>query len=197
MTLMVVVLVTGGARSGKSTFAETYAARLGDQGLYVATAVPFDEEMRKRVELHRRRREEAADGGLRWKTLEEPLRLPERIEALDFEYNVYRTGHTVVLVDCLTVWLTNVLMQWEDQPDAEERCMERVEALVQSLLRFQGNIVLVTNEVGLGIVPATPLGRLFRDAAGRMNQRVAAVCEQVFLVTAGIPIELKSREFRL
>jgi len=193
---MAVVLVTGGARSGKSTFAERYAARLGDRGIYVATAVPFDEEMKQRVALHQRRREESGGGGLAWRTIEEPLRLPERIEALDFEYNVYRTGHTVILVDCLTVWLTNVLLQWENEPDAEDRCMEQVDELVQVLQRFQGTIVLVTNEVGLGIVPETPLGRLFRDAAGRMNQRVAAVSHQVFLVTAGIPIELKSREYR-
>lgn len=190
---MAVVLVTGGARSGKSAFAETYAARFGKQGIYVATAVLFDDEMKERAAKHRKTREEAA---FAWKTIEEPLRLPELIEEIDFQYNVYRTGHTVVLVDCLTVWMTNVLMPWENEPDAEERCMERVDDLVTALQRFQGTILLVTNEVGYGIVPETPLGRLFRDVSGRMNLKVAAVSDQVFLVTAGIPIELKSRAFR-
>lgn len=190
---MVVVMVTGGARSGKSSFAERAAERLGDEGVYVATAIAFDEEMKERIASHRARR---AETGFVWKTVEEPLRLPERLEAIDFDYNVYRGGHAVVLVDCLTIWLSNVLLQWEDEPDAEARCAERVDALVRVLQRFQGTVVLVTNEVGLGLVPPNRLGRLFRDVAGRMNQQVAAVSRQVFLVTAGIPIELKSREFR-
>ncbi|MCI3919588.1 bifunctional adenosylcobinamide kinase/adenosylcobinamide-phosphate guanylyltransferase [Paenibacillus sp. TRM 82003] len=190
---MVVIMVTGGARSGKSAFAERSAERLGEEGVYVATAQPFDGEMEERIALHRSRREET---GFVWKTIEEPLRLPERLEALDFDYNVYRGGHAVVLVDCLTVWLSNVLLEREHENDAEARCAERVDDLIRVLQRFQGTILLVTNEVGLGVVPPSRLGRLFRDVAGRMNQRVAAVSKQVFLVTAGIPIELKSREFR-
>ena len=191
---MVVAMVTGGARSGKSAFAERYVERYAEDGVYVATAQAFDEEMKERIGLHRSRRDEAR---FSWKTIEEPLRLPELLEALDFEYNVYRSGHTAVLVDCLTLWLSNVLLQCEGEPDAEARCLARVDELVAALRRFQGTIVLVTNEVGLGVVPPSPLGRLFRDVAGRMNQKVAAASEQVFLVTAGIPIELKSREFLL
>ncbi|TLS51471.1 bifunctional adenosylcobinamide kinase/adenosylcobinamide-phosphate guanylyltransferase [Paenibacillus antri] len=191
---MVVVLVTGGARSGKSAFAERYVERYAEEGVYVATAQSFDEEMERRIATHRSRRDTA---GFVWKTVEEPLRLPECLEALDFEYNVYRSGHTVVLVDCLTLWLSNLLLQWEAEPDAEARCLARVDELVAVLRRFQGTVVLVTNEVGFGIVPATPLGRLYRDAAGRMNQKVAAAADQVFLVASGIPIELKSREYRL
>ncbi|HZG74621.1 MAG TPA: bifunctional adenosylcobinamide kinase/adenosylcobinamide-phosphate guanylyltransferase [Paenibacillus sp.] len=191
---MVVVLVTGGARSGKSAFAERYVERVAEEGVYVATAQAFDEEMDRRIGLHRSRRDEA---GFVWRTVEEPLRLPECVEALDFEYNVYRSGHTTVLVDCLTLWLSNLMLQWEAEPDAEAKCLARVDELVAALRRFQGTIVLVTNEVGWGIVPATPLGRMYRDAAGRMNQKVAAVSDQVFLVTSGIPIELKSREYRL
>jgi len=191
---MVVVLVTGGARSGKSAFAERYVERVAEEGVYVATAQAFDEEMDRRIGLHRSRRDEA---GFVWKTVEEPLRLPECVEALDFEYNVYRSGHTSVLVDCLTLWLSNLMLQWEADPDSEAKCLARVDELVAALRRFQGTIVLVTNEVGWGIVPATPLGRMYRDAAGRMNQKVAAVADQVFLVSSGIPIELKSREYRL
>jgi adenosylcobinamide kinase/adenosylcobinamide-phosphate guanylyltransferase len=190
---MVVVMVTGGARSGKSSFAERYVERAGEEGIYVATAQPFDGEMEKRITLHRERR---AEFGFVWKTIEEPLRLPERLEALDFDYNVYRSGHVVVLVDCLTIWISNLLLQWEHESDNEERCADQVEALVCAITRFQGTIVLVTNEVGLGVVPPTPLGRLFRDVSGRMNQRVALAAQQVFLVTAGIPIELKSKEYK-
>jgi adenosylcobinamide kinase/adenosylcobinamide-phosphate guanylyltransferase len=188
-----IAMVTGGARSGKSSFAERYAERLGAEGIYVATAEAWDDEMRDRVERHRVRRE---GSGFRWKTLEEPLRLPERLESVDFEYNVYRAGRTVVLVDCLTLWLSNMLLQWENEEDAETRCMHRVDMLADVLRRFQGDILLVTNEVGYGIVPSTPLGRKYRDICGRMNQRIAEVSDQVFLVTAGIPIELKSREFK-
>ncbi|WP_199615613.1 bifunctional adenosylcobinamide kinase/adenosylcobinamide-phosphate guanylyltransferase [Paenibacillus alkalitolerans] len=188
-----IVMVTGGARSGKSSFAERYAERLGADGIYIATAEARDDEMRDRVERHRVRRQES---GFRWKTQEEPFRLPERLESVDFEYNVYRAGHTVVLVDCLTLWLSNMLLQWECEEDAETRCMGRVDMLAEVLRRFQGDILLVTNEVGYGIVPATPLGRKFRDVCGRMNQTIADVSDRVFLVTAGIPIELKSRQFK-
>jgi len=191
---MVVVMVTGGARSGKSAFAERYVERYAEEGVYVATAQAFDEEMERRIGAHRSRREET---GFVWKTVEEPLRLPECLEALDFEYNVYRSGHTAVLVDCLTLWMSNLLLQWETEPDAEARCLARVDELVAALRRFQGTLVLVTNEVGFGLVPTTPLGRAFRDASGRMNQKVAAAADQVFLVASGIPIELKSREYRL
>lgn len=188
-----IILVTGGARSGKSTFAERYSHSLGDEGIYVATAEAWDEEMKDRVQRHQVRRDES---GFRWRTVEEPLRLPERLESIDFEYNVYRNGRTVVLVDCLTLWLSNMLLQREQQDDAEQRCMERVGVLAGVLRRFQGDIVLVTNEVGYGVVPPTPLGRRFRDICGRMNQEIAIVSEQVFLVTAGIPVELKSRQFK-
>jgi len=190
---MAVVMVTGGARSGKSAFAEAFVERQAQEGVYVATAQPFDDEMERRIRMHKERRN---DAGFAWRTVEEPIRLPERLEALDFEYNVYRSGHTAVLVDCLTIWLSNLLLQWESETDAEARCLAEVDRLVQAIRRFQGTIVLVTNEVGLGLVPPTPLGRMFRDASGRMNQRVAAVSDQVFLVTAGIPIELKSREYK-
>ncbi|WP_274363443.1 bifunctional adenosylcobinamide kinase/adenosylcobinamide-phosphate guanylyltransferase [Paenibacillus thermotolerans] len=188
-----IVLVTGGARSGKSTFAERYSHSLGKNGIYVATAESWDDEMKDRVKRHQIRRDES---GFQWRTQEETLCLPERLESIDFEYNVYRSGSTVVLVDCLTLWLTNLLLQWENEPDAEQRCMQRVGELTDVLRRFQGDAVLVTNEVGYGIVPATPLGRKFRDICGRMNQEVAAAADQVFLVTVGIPIELKSRQFK-
>ncbi|WP_150265809.1 bifunctional adenosylcobinamide kinase/adenosylcobinamide-phosphate guanylyltransferase [Paenibacillus tepidiphilus] len=180
------ILVTGGARSGKSGFAERLTLSLAGQAIYVATGQAFDEEMTARIALHRVRRD--GDGG-RWETLEEPFRLPEVLDRL--------SGGKAVLVDCLTLWLSNVLLAAEGKPDAAAIVEAEITRLVRSVGSFEGTLVLVTNEVGDGIVPEYALGRLYRDLAGRMNTLLAADCEQVFLVTAGIPIELKSREYKL
>lgn len=188
------VLVTGGARSGKSGFAEAYAAEWGDTGYYIATGQALDEEMEERIALHRTKRE--LDGTIFWHTLEEPLALADALRALDREADT--TGSQVVLVDCLTLWLTNLLLT-EEEPEwdkaARLRAAQRAEAaideLIQRLLKTRHHVLLVTNEVGSGIVPEYPLGRLYRDLAGAMNRRLAAVCQEVYLVTAGIPVELK------
>jgi adenosylcobinamide kinase / adenosylcobinamide-phosphate guanylyltransferase len=180
------ILVTGGARSGKSRFAETYAARLApqNQGIYVATAQPYDDEMRERIGLHRERRD---SGQLEWETREEPHLLAELVSKLP--------PGELVLIDCLTLWLSNRLLT-DEGAGASERVLSEIDQLVSALASYKGTVLAVTNEVGLGIVPEYPLGRLYRDLAGIMNQRMAAAAEQVFLVTAGIPIELKSRQFR-
>jgi len=217
------VLVTGGARSGKSSFAEAYAAHLGRSGAYIATAQIFDEEMRQRVALHRRRRETS---GFRWTTLEEPYELVSTLKRLlggvhdgaaedpggaESAPAVGGTGAAeVIVVDCLTLWLSNWLLRYERHIDMPELVLGKVNELVRAVgdPRFSGgraardpsggpHVLFVTNEVGDGIVPEYPLGRHFRDLAGMMNQRLAAVCDQVFLVTCGIPMELKSRAFRL
>ncbi len=107
------------------------------------------------------------------------------------------SGEKAVLVDCLTLWLSNVLLAMEGFVDRQELIESEITRLEDSVNSFQGNLILVTNEVGDGIVPEYALGRLYRDLAGRMNSLLARQCEQVFLVTAGIPIELKSREYRL
>lgn len=180
------ILVTGGARSGKSGFAERLVLSLADQAVYVATGQAFDEEMKARIALHRKLREES--GGA-WEILEEPLELPALLGRL--------SGGKAVLVDCLTLWLSNVLLAVEDQEDRQERVERELSRLERSVASFRGTLVLVTNEVGDGIVPEYPLGRLYRDLAGRMNALLARQCGQVFLVTAGIPVELKSREYRL
>ncbi|WP_019912878.1 bifunctional adenosylcobinamide kinase/adenosylcobinamide-phosphate guanylyltransferase [Paenibacillus sp. HW567] len=180
------ILVTGGARSGKSSFAERLILSLADQAVYVATGQAFDEEMKARIATHRKLREE---GGGAWETLEEPHDLPALLDRL--------SGGTAVLVDCLTLWLSNVLLAVEDQEDRQERVEQEIARLEQSVSSFQGTLVLVTNEVGDGIVPEYALGRLYRDLAGRMNALLARISGQVFLVTAGIPIELKSREYLL
>ncbi|MBW5448017.1 bifunctional adenosylcobinamide kinase/adenosylcobinamide-phosphate guanylyltransferase [Cohnella sp. CFH 77786] len=180
-----IVLVTGGARSGKSRFAERYAAHLGRSGLYVATSQVHDEEMRARVDRHRERRERSE---FAWETVEEPYDLCGVLKA---------SSHPVVLVDCLTLWLSNWLLYDERGEDPESRIWSKIEELEQTLSGHGSTVIMVTNEVGDGIVPEYPLGRQFRDLAGWMNQRVAEVSEQVFRVTAGIPIELKSRAYRL
>ena len=171
MTALATTLVLGGARSGKSAFAEKM---IGDSGLtriYLATATADDDEMRNRIMHHRMQR---GDG---WLTVEEPLAL---VDALTRE----ATHGRAVLVDCLTLWLSN-LMFAERDPDVEAR----------RLTRFLGAakypVVLVSNEVGLGLVPETPLGRNFRDAQGRLNQIVAANVPNVVFIAAGLPLWLK------
>ncbi|REK54499.1 MAG: bifunctional adenosylcobinamide kinase/adenosylcobinamide-phosphate guanylyltransferase [Thermobacillus sp.] len=191
------VLVTGGARSGKSRFAESYAARLASRGIYVATAQPLDDEMERRVRAHR---EERRLSGFAWETVEEPLDLVGLLDRLAAPGA--QAGRPVVLVDCLTLWLSNHLLAvcpdgGADRARVEREMDGRIEALAGAVRRFPLPLVLVTNEVGAGIVPETALGRMFRDAAGRMNQRLAGVCDRLFLVVSGIPVDLKSIEFRM
>ncbi|MFC3748445.1 bifunctional adenosylcobinamide kinase/adenosylcobinamide-phosphate guanylyltransferase [Paenibacillus sp. GCM10012306] len=180
------ILITGGARSGKSGFAERLMESLADRALYVATGQAFDGEMQERIALHVRQREES---GYAWETAEEPLDLPGLLDSL--------SGGRAVLVDCLTLWLSNVLLAVEEDNERKLLVEREIGRLEQSVASFQGTLILVTNEVGDGIVPEYALGRLYRDLAGRMNARLAQQCSQVFLVTAGIPIELKSREYKL
>jgi adenosylcobinamide kinase/adenosylcobinamide-phosphate guanylyltransferase len=185
------ILVTGGARSGKSTFAEKLAVHLNEkQGIYIATAQIYDEEMRERILLHQEQRHRS---GFNWMTIEEPYELSEQLKQVGESDG----DASIVLVDCLTLWLSNWLLRYELVPDKAAKLTRKVDDLMAAVSSSKGQVLLVTNEVGSGIVPEYPLGRSFRDLAGKMNQRLAAVCEQVFLVTAGIPVELKSREYRL
>lgn len=162
-------LVLGGARSGKSRHAEALVRSSAPPWIYVATAEALDDEMRERIARHQSER------GDRWQTLEAPLALAETLASLQ---------EGTVLVDCLTLWLSNVLLAERDI-DAES------DRLLAALAAAPGQIVVVSNEVGLGIVPDTPLGRRFRDAQGRLNQRVAQLADHVVLLTAGIPLTLK------
>ncbi|MBD2871190.1 bifunctional adenosylcobinamide kinase/adenosylcobinamide-phosphate guanylyltransferase [Paenibacillus arenilitoris] len=190
------ILVTGGARSGKSAFAEQYAMRAGTRGIYVATCQPYDEEMIDRIGKHRLDRD---GSGFPWVTAEEPYdaagllhRLGEQA-AQDAKDGI---DLPVVLIDCLTLWLTNWLLRIEQDPLGHDRLAEETTKLLDAVTHFPGKLIIVTNEVGDGIVPAYPLGRRFRDEAGRLNQRAAAICDRVFLVTAGIPVELKALAYR-
>ena len=171
-------LVIGGARSGKSRHAEALARGTGLERVYVATATPFDGEMRDRIALHRAAR--AADG---WRTVEEPLAL---VDALRREAAPGR----ILLVDCLTLWLSNVMV--EAPPEAARDAIEAAStALAAALADLAGPAVFVSNEVGWGIVPDNRLARDFRDAQGRLNQRMAENCGRVVLVAAGLPLVLK------
>lgn len=164
-------LVLGGARSGKSAYAQRLAESAGRAPVYLATAEVWDGEMRDRVDAHRAARD------ARWRTLEAPVALPEALaEAAGAD--------RVVLVDCLTLWLSNLVLGGHDVDDATARLL----ALVPGL---PGAVMFVSNEVGSGIVPENRLGRQFRDAQGRLNQRVAAACDAVVLVAAGLPLLLK------
>lgn len=168
-------LIIGGARSGKSRYAEQQAqqAQTGGQTVtYIATSEARDDEMRERIAHHRQRR--PAD----WRTVEEPRQL---VEALRRQAAADRC----LLVDCLTLWLTNVLL------DESLACAAEVDRLVAELPTLPGCILLVSNEVGWGIVPENALARRFRDEQGRLNQRIAEIADQVTLVAAGLPMRLK------
>jgi adenosylcobinamide kinase/adenosylcobinamide-phosphate guanylyltransferase len=170
----VLTFVLGGARSGKSRFAQGLGEAMPGPRAYVATARPGDSEMAGRIARHRKER------GERWNTIEEPLALDQCLENLALL-------HAVVVVDCLTLWLNNLL----EHGCAEEHVLAVVEKLLRVVQNGQSSVILVSNEVGLGIVPATPWGRSFRDLQGRLNQRVAEAANRVFLMAAGIPLGLK------
>lgn len=164
-------LILGGARSGKSTLAERRAADSGLAVVFVATAEAGDSEMAARIAAHRARRPD------HWATVEAPRDLAGALQA-------HAGIGRLLLVDCLTLWLANLV--------ADDSALERErEALLGALPHLAGEIVLVSNEVGLGIVPDNPLARGFRDAAGRLNQDVAAACERVTFIAAGLPLTLK------
>jgi len=166
-------LILGGARSGKSRYAEQLAKDCGLRVIYLATAQALDQEMRERIAQHQ------SDRSIHWRTLEVPLELAHAMQT-------HADEDTCLLVDCLTLWLTNLMLA--DDPDALVR---ESQALLELLPTLPGKIILVSNEVGLGIVPDNALARRFRDEAGRLNQRIAACCEQVFFIAAGLPLTLK------
>lgn len=178
-------LIIGGARSGKSQLAEQRAKDSGKPVIYLATAQSHDGEMARRIAHHRQRR--PAD----WGCVEEPLHLARRLREL-------ATADTCLLVDCLTLWLTNLLFagQAAAQAEADQAIdcplfREQTDALLTALPTLPGQIILVSNEVGWGIVPMHPVSRLFADEQGRLNQRIAALCQRVTLVAAGLPLTLK------
>ena len=188
-----IILITGGARSGKSAFAERLALKSGRSVAFIATATAGDEEMRSRIARHRAARPAT------WQTIEEPL---------DLAGAVVQAGNMadVLLLDCITLWLNNLfaqsIRQHEHESEEEEynalalldeTAMQEIEKLLAAAqsLDPDKNILIVTNEVGLGIVPAYPLGRLYRDTLGYVNQRLAQAADRVYLMVAGMGIDLK------
>jgi adenosylcobinamide kinase/adenosylcobinamide-phosphate guanylyltransferase len=165
-----VTFVIGGARSGKSAYAESLV-KGAEVPVYIATAEQIDGEMSERIALHRQRR------GAHWRTVEEPIQLAAAVALAD-------ERSSFVLVDCLTVWLNNLLFH-------EENIDAHLSALTETLAETKGHIVLVANEVGLGIVPDNALARHFRDVAGRVNQAMARIADEVVFMAAGLPTQLK------
>ncbi len=172
------ILVIGGCRSGKSRQALTLAEEKSKKNrIFIATCVPLDDEMKYRVQRHQKER------GPTWKTVETPVDVPEAIVENS-------AGSDVILVDCLTLWISNLLMASEDFKAASD-C---IEGLTDSLQQAECPVILVSNEVGSGIVPENRLARLYRDVAGFANQKVAACVDRVVWMVAGIPIQIKGQK---
>ncbi|MBP2000527.1 adenosylcobinamide kinase/adenosylcobinamide-phosphate guanylyltransferase [Paenibacillus shirakamiensis] len=188
-----IVMVTGGARSGKSTFAEKWCMKHASSAIYIATAQAFDEEMKERIQRHQDQRNAEH---YQWTTVEEPLALPDVLARLSASTTPSTPEAPTVLIDCLTLWLTNVLLTAGESEDSLSLVEKKIDHFLQASKEYPGRLIMVTNEVGSGIVPEYRLGRVYRDLAGILNRRVAEYAEEVYLVTAGIPIELKSRAYR-
>ncbi len=183
---MKLTLILGGARSGKSTYAEKLAAQRHCDVLYVATAQAWDEDMVSRIAAHQAQRPP------HWRTLEAPVGVGKAIlEALPAD---------VILIDCLTLLASNVIapLDTTDQAVADRALNAEIGALCEAFITTttacSAHWIIVSNEVGLGIVPAYPLGRIYRDALGRANQRLAALADQVFFMVAGLPLTVKSSQ---
>jgi len=172
-----VIFITGGCRSGKSRYALDYANRHFSKKLYLATGEVLDQEMAQRVENHKKMR------GPEWQTVEEPLEVVEKVRR-------YGDEAEVVLLDCITLWLSNLLLKWDD----DSKVTGEVDRLIETLKKSQASFLIVSNEVGMGIVPADPLSRRFRDLSGTANQRIAEVADTLILMVSGLPIFLKGKE---
>lgn len=168
------ILVIGGCRSGKSSHALHLAEQISGQKIFIATCMPQDKEMEHRVLHHQQQRSSA------WETLEVPVFIPEAIHKKSIK------GH-VILVDCLTLWINNLILD-DDKP---ENIDNHIQKLTQSIEKAECPVILVSNEVGTGIVPENKLARLFRDIAGFANQKVAACVDRVIWMVAGIPVKIK------
>jgi len=179
------IFLIGGARSGKSTYAQELAAEIGKKALFVATATAGDEDMRRRIEKHKQERPAA------WNTLEAPLEVGKHI------FQTWQ-NEDVILIDCLTLLVNNVFCRFGDQDfdsieDAvlEKDVLAEIDGLIQCIEQIDASFVIVSNEVGLGLVPDNRMGRLYRDILGRANQMIARAVTEVYFMAAGIPLQLK------
>lgn len=172
------ILILGGARSGKSGFAERLA-RQGRRVLFVATAEARDEDMKRRIAAHRDRRPAT------WETLEEPVDLVAALRPVLNRYDTF-------LLDCLTLWVSNMLLNKQDDANASAEILDSAGQLMDLIEETEATWILVSNEVGLGIVPSSVLGRAYRDTLGQVNQAAASRANRAYLMTAGLTLELKS-----
>jgi adenosylcobinamide kinase / adenosylcobinamide-phosphate guanylyltransferase len=167
-----IIFVVGGARSGKSRFALAGASGMPGTKAFIATAEETDDEMRERIERHR------IDRGSMWDTYEEPLRVASLLREIDGKYGA-------IVLDCLTLWISNILLCGLD-------CDSEVEDLIASIAQLRSSSAyIVSNEVGMGVVPVSEFARRFRDTAGFLNQRVAAISDEAYLIVAGLPLRMK------
>ena len=188
-----IIFCTGGARSGKSEFAETLALSMEGQKGYIATGQAYDEEMKHRIHLHQERRKK------NWNNYEIPYAMSAEIQKVLDECSV-------VLVDCLTMWTTNLVLQdgeftsQEDINNRERLILSEVQAVLDTIRLYRGNdekiVIFVTNEIGLGIVPENQLARIFRDIMGRVNRMVATEADEAYMTISGITIDIKALEVR-
>jgi adenosylcobinamide kinase / adenosylcobinamide-phosphate guanylyltransferase len=169
------MLVIGGVRSGKSSLALDMCNNMEGSRFFLATAQAFDEEMEYRIRRHQQER------GGEWTTVEESIDIAQKIMKLD-------SDESIILVDCLTLWLSNLYMKYETDVGM---VYKEIDKLVKTLPDIKGRVVLVSNEVGMGIVPENKLARMYRDASGHMNRKIAKVAEKVVITFAGIPVVLK------
>ncbi|MGB5156109.1 bifunctional adenosylcobinamide kinase/adenosylcobinamide-phosphate guanylyltransferase [Desulfobacterium sp. N47] len=170
-----IVFITGGCKSGKSLHAlELAEKRKGDRKVFVATCIPFDNEMKERIRRHQKERSKT------WHTLEVPVLLSETISE-------WSAKSDIILIDCLTLWINNIMFQHADI----DKITDNIQKLVSSLKDSYCPVVLVSNEVGSGIVPDNELARFFRDAAGLVNQKIASIADRVIWMVAGIPVVIK------
>jgi len=183
------ILVTGGGRSGKSAFAEDLAKRYGQKILYIATAVPFDQEMRERIQKHQQRRPAG------WETLEGYSNLANDIEKRASSFDC-------MLLDCITILITNLLFHFSktdkvdvmDFEELERKILDEIGKITDACEKTKTEMIFVTNEVGLGIVPENKLSRHFRDIAGKVNQLLAKRADDVYFVVSGIPVKIKGEK---
>ena len=171
------IFITGGCRSGKSRFALDYANQHFSKKLYLATCEALDEEMAQRIEHHKKMR------GPEWQTIEEPVEIADKIKQ-------YRDRVEVILLDCITLWLSNLLTKGND----DLKIMDEINRFMEMMKPTPTSLIVVSNEVGMGIVPADPLSRRFRDLSGMINQRITEVVDTVIFMFSGIPIFLKGAE---
>lgn len=178
------ILITGGARSGKSSFAEALAQQSGEKITYIATAQALDEEMRERIAEHRKRRPK------NWHTVEETVNVDRVIEE-------FGPQTEVIIVDCITLLVSNLISDFKEESSKDffaSKVQEKIEHIIGASLKYQATIIIVSNEVGSGLVPANLAGRFFRDLLGKANQSIALNADQVYLMVSGIPLLIKGNK---